>query len=73
MKVKDNKNKVLLVSGLRIEPHKRKVGTCINIFGEVDMSPIFEVRKEYKEIFKRKLGVGLGSFFTSAVVRALEL
>lgn len=47
----------------------------LTTFNEVDMSPIFEIRKEYKEIFKEKHGVGLGfmSFFTLAVVRALEL
>ena len=39
------------------------------------MSPIFEIRKKYKEIFKEKHGVSLGfmSFFTKAVVRALKL
>jgi 2-oxoglutarate dehydrogenase E2 component (dihydrolipoamide succinyltransferase) len=39
------------------------------------MGPIFALRKEYKETFKAKHGVGLGfmSFFTLAVVRALEL
>ena len=44
-------------------------------FNEVDMSPIFALRKEYKEAFKEKHGVGLGfmSFFTKAVVRALEM
>ena len=38
------------------------------------MSPIFEIRKKYKEIFKEKHDVGLGfmSFFTKAVVRALK-
>ena len=38
------------------------------------MSPIFEIRKKYKEIFKKKHGVSLGfmSFFTKAVVRALK-
>lgn len=47
----------------------------LTTFNEVDMSPIFELRKEYKEDFKSKHGVGLGfmSFFTKAVVRALEL
>jgi 2-oxoglutarate dehydrogenase E2 component (dihydrolipoamide succinyltransferase) len=39
------------------------------------MSPIFELRQQYKEIFKEKHDVGLGfmSFFTLAVVRALKL
>ncbi len=47
----------------------------LTTFNEVDMSPIFELRKEYKEAFKEKHGVGLGfmSFFTKAVVRALEM
>ena len=47
----------------------------LTTFNEVDMGPIFALRKEYKETFKAKHGVGLGfmSFFTLAVVRALEL
>ena len=47
----------------------------LTTFNEVDMSPIFELRSQYKEQFKAKHGVGLGfmSFFTLAVVRALEL
>ena len=47
----------------------------LTTFNEVDMSPIFELRKQYKEDFKAKHGVGLGfmSFFTLAVVRALRL
>ncbi len=47
----------------------------LTTFNEVDMSPIFELRKQYKEIFKEKHEVGLGfmSFFTLAVVRALKL
>lgn len=47
----------------------------LTTFNEVDMSPIFELRKQYKETFKEKHGVSLGfmSFFTKAVVRALEM
>ena len=47
----------------------------LTTFNEVDMSPIFKLREEYKEIFKDKHGVGLGfmSFFTLAVVRALKM
>ncbi|MDO1501883.1 2-oxoglutarate dehydrogenase complex dihydrolipoyllysine-residue succinyltransferase [Winogradskyella maritima] len=47
----------------------------LTTFNEVDMSPIFELRKQYKEDFKAKHGVSLGfmSFFTLAVVRALKL
>jgi len=47
----------------------------LTTFNEVDMGPIFALRKDYKETFKTKHGVGLGfmSFFTLAVVRALDL
>ena len=47
----------------------------LTTFNEVDMSPIFALRKDYKEAFKAKHGVSLGfmSFFTLAVVRALKL
>ncbi len=47
----------------------------LTTFNEVDMSAIFELRETYKEDFKSKHGVGLGfmSFFTKAVVRALEM
>jgi 2-oxoglutarate dehydrogenase E2 component (dihydrolipoamide succinyltransferase) len=46
----------------------------LTTFNEVDMSAIFELRNEYKEIFKEKHGVGLGfmSFFTKAVINALQ-
>ncbi len=46
----------------------------LTTFNEVNMSPIFEIRKKYKEVFKEKHDVGLGfmSFFTKAVVRALK-
>ena len=47
----------------------------LTTFNEADMSAIFNLRKEYKEDFKAKHGVGLGfmSFFTLAVVRALDI
>lgn len=47
----------------------------LTTFNEVDMSPIFALRKEYKETFKAKHGVSLGfmSFFTLAIVRALKM
>ncbi|GLB50735.1 2-oxoglutarate dehydrogenase complex dihydrolipoyllysine-residue succinyltransferase [Neptunitalea lumnitzerae] len=47
----------------------------LTTFNEVDMSAIFELRNEYKDAFKAKHGVSLGfmSFFTKAVVRALEM
>ena len=47
----------------------------LTTFNEVDMSEIFRIRKQYKEEFAQKHGVGLGfmSFFTKAVTRALEM
>ena len=46
----------------------------LTTFNEVDMSAIFDLRKQYKEKFQDKHGVSLGfmSFFTKAVVRALQ-
>jgi 2-oxoglutarate dehydrogenase E2 component (dihydrolipoamide succinyltransferase) len=46
----------------------------LTTFNEVNMSPIFDLRADYKEAFKEKHDVGLGfmSFFTKAVVRALK-
>lgn len=47
----------------------------LTTFNEVDMSEIFRLRKQYKEEFAAKHGVGLGfmSFFTKAVTRALQM
>jgi len=47
----------------------------LTTFNEVNMQPIFDLRTQYKEVFKAKHGVGLGfmSFFTLAVVRALKM
>lgn len=47
----------------------------LTTFNEVNMSPIFALRNDFKEDFKEKHNVGLGfmSFFTKAVVRALKL
>lgn len=46
----------------------------LTTFNEVDMTAVFEIRKEFKETFKEKHGVGLGfmSFFSKAVIRALQ-
>ncbi len=47
----------------------------LTTFNEVNMQPIFDLRKEFKAPFKEKHGVGLGfmSFFTLAIVRALKI
>ena len=47
----------------------------LTTFNEVDMSPIMNIRKQYKDKFKEAHGVNLGfmSFFTKAVTEALKL
>ncbi|PQJ75417.1 dihydrolipoamide succinyltransferase [Polaribacter gangjinensis] len=47
----------------------------LTTFNEVNMQPIFDLRKKYKDAFAAKHNVGLGfmSFFTLAVVRALKM
>ncbi|MBL7664037.1 MAG: 2-oxoglutarate dehydrogenase complex dihydrolipoyllysine-residue succinyltransferase [Bacteriovoracaceae bacterium] len=46
----------------------------LTTFNEVDMAPVMELRKKYKEQFKEKHGVGLGfmSLFTKAACLALK-
>jgi len=46
----------------------------LTTFNEVNMTPIMEIRKKYKEQFKEQHGVSLGfmSFFTKAVTEALQ-
>ena len=47
----------------------------LTTFNELDMKPIMDLRKKYKEKFKESHGVNLGfmSFFTKAVTEALKL
>jgi len=48
----------------------------LTTFNEVNMTPINEIRNQYKEAFKAKhggLGLGYMSFFTKAVTRALQM
>ena len=47
----------------------------LTTFNEVDMSAVFELRNTYKDAFKEKHDVSLGfmSFFTKAVIRALQM
>lgn len=48
----------------------------LTTFNEVNMTPINNIRNEYKDAFKAKhggLSLGFMSFFTKAVVRALQL
>ncbi len=76
----DRKSERKKLSMLRRKVAERLVSVknetaMLTTFNEVDMKPIFDLRKKYKETFKEKHEVGLGfmSFFTLAVVRALKL
>ncbi|MGA9271306.1 MAG: 2-oxoglutarate dehydrogenase complex dihydrolipoyllysine-residue succinyltransferase, partial [Lutimonas sp.] len=76
----DRKSERKKLSMLRRKVAQRLVSVknetaMLTTFNEVDMQPIFDLRKEYKETFKEKHEVSLGfmSFFTLAVVRALKL
>ncbi|MDA9555023.1 2-oxoglutarate dehydrogenase complex dihydrolipoyllysine-residue succinyltransferase [Pelobium sp.] len=67
------------MSSLRKTIAKRLVSVknetaMLTTFNEVNMAPIMELRKKYKDQFKEKHGVGLGfmSFFTKAVTEALK-
>ncbi len=46
----------------------------LTTFNEVDMKPVMDIRKKYKDMFKERYEVGLGfmSFFTKAVCVALQ-
>ncbi|MEZ5195945.1 MAG: 2-oxoglutarate dehydrogenase complex dihydrolipoyllysine-residue succinyltransferase [Bacteroidales bacterium] len=68
------------MSTLRLKLAERLVSVknetaMLTTFNEVNMTPIMEIRKKYKEIFKEKHGVSLGfmSFFTKAVTEALNI
>jgi 2-oxoglutarate dehydrogenase E2 component (dihydrolipoamide succinyltransferase) len=76
---KDRKVDTSKMSLLRRKLSQRLVAVknqtaMLTTFNEVNMTPIFELRKEYKETFKAKHDVSLGfmSFFTKAVVVALK-
>ena len=76
---KDRKIESKKLSMLRRKVAQRLVAVknqtaMLTTFNEVNMTPIFEIRKKYKEDFKEKHGVSLGfmSFFTKATVLALK-
>ena len=77
--VKDRNIESKKLSMLRRKVAQRLVAVknqtaMLTTFNEVNMTPIFELRKKYKEEFKEKHGVGLGfmSFFTKATIQALQ-
>ena len=76
---KDRKIESKKLSMLRRKVAQRLVAVknqtaMLTTFNEVNMTPIFEIRKKYKEDFKEKHGISLGfmSFFTKATVNALK-
>ena len=54
--------------------HSQHTAATLTTFNEVDMTRSMALRKEYKEAFAEKYGVGLGfmSFFVKAAVQALK-
>jgi 2-oxoglutarate dehydrogenase E2 component (dihydrolipoamide succinyltransferase) len=67
------------LSTLRLRLSERLVSVknqtaMLTTFNEVNMTPVMEIRKQYKDTFKEKFGVGLGfmSFFTKAVTIGLK-
>ncbi|MFC1733502.1 2-oxoglutarate dehydrogenase complex dihydrolipoyllysine-residue succinyltransferase [candidate division KSB1 bacterium] len=67
------------MSTLRIKLAERLVSVknetaMLTTFNEVNMGPIIELRKQYKDVFKEKYGVSLGymSFFTKAVTEGIQ-
>ena len=77
--VKDRNIESKKLSMLRRKVAQRLVAVknqtaMLTTFNEINMTPIFELRKKYKEEFKEKHGVSLGfmSFFTKATVQALQ-
>ncbi len=52
----------------------QNTAAMLTTFNEVDMKPIMDLRKNYKELFEKKHGVKLGfmGFFTKAVTHALK-
>ena len=51
----------------------QNTAAMLTTFNEVDMGPVMELRKQYKELFEKKHGVKLGfmGFFAKAVCHAL--
>ncbi|MBX3384027.1 MAG: 2-oxoglutarate dehydrogenase complex dihydrolipoyllysine-residue succinyltransferase [Phycisphaeraceae bacterium] len=68
----------------RMTPLRQRIATrlvqaqhtaaMLTTFNECDMGPVIELRKQYKDEFEKKHGIGLGfmSFFVKAAVSALK-
>ena len=54
--------------------HAQTTAAILTTFNEVDMKAVMDLRKQYKDSFKDKYGIGLGfmSFFVRAAIEALK-
>ena len=54
--------------------HAQNTAAILTTFNEVDMKAVMDLRKQYKDGFKEKHGIGLGfmSFFVRAAIEALK-
>lgn len=52
----------------------QQTAALLTTFNEIDMQPVMQIRKKYKDAFQQKHGVKLGfmSFFAKAAVEALQ-
>lgn len=70
-KVKMTKLRQVIASRLK---EAQNTAAILTTFNEVDMKPVMDVRKSYKDAFEKKHGIKLGfmSFFVKAAVQALK-
>ncbi|MCD8498338.1 MAG: 2-oxoglutarate dehydrogenase complex dihydrolipoyllysine-residue succinyltransferase [Alphaproteobacteria bacterium] len=70
-KVKMSKLRQVIAKRLK---EAQNTAAMLTTFNEVDMGPVMELRKEYKDVFEKKHGVKLGfmSFFVKAAIQALK-
>jgi 2-oxoglutarate dehydrogenase E2 component (dihydrolipoamide succinyltransferase) len=74
-KVREEKMTRLRKTIAKVLVEAKNTTAMLTTFNEVDMFPVMEVRKKFKESFKEKHNIGLGfmSFFTKASTMALKL
>lgn len=70
-KVKMTKLRKVIAQRLK---EAQDTAAMLTTFNEVDMGPVMELRKEYKDIFEKRHGIKLGfmSFFVKAAIQALK-
>ncbi|NOZ33215.1 MAG: 2-oxoglutarate dehydrogenase complex dihydrolipoyllysine-residue succinyltransferase, partial [Alphaproteobacteria bacterium] len=74
-----NREERVKMTRLRLTIAKRlkdaqNAAAILTTFNEVDMGPVMDLRRQYKELFEKKHGVKLGfmGFFTKAITHALK-